>query len=122
MHFRNVFIHPTVMFRRHMLDSAGFYPEGYTYAEDYAFFWKLIKLKKGFVVNKFLVTCELNMEGISSKNRGKQLAARWEKVCSLQCMHQVYIRCPVAYAFYFLQYSSYLFIRRRPELFQLQLL
>ena len=80
MHFRNIFIHPTVMFQRHLLDSAGFYPEGYTYAEDYAFFWKLIKLKKGFVVNKFLVTCELNSEGISSKNRGKQLAARWKVV------------------------------------------
>ena len=80
MHFRNVFIHPTVMFQRNLLDSAGFYPDGHQYAEDYAFFWKLIKLKKSFVVNKFLVTCELNSEGISSKNRGKQLEARWTVV------------------------------------------
>ena len=76
MYFRNVFMHATVMFRTSLLKRTGYYPTGFEYAEDYAFFWKLINISQSFVIDKFLVTCELNKRGISYKNKSKQLVAR----------------------------------------------
>ncbi|HEV8284093.1 MAG TPA: glycosyltransferase [Chitinophagaceae bacterium] len=76
MHFRNVFIHPTVIFKTEILKKTGYYPSDFNYAEDYAFFWKLIKISPSHILDDFLVTCETNNEGISSKNRKKQLLAR----------------------------------------------
>ncbi|HKO79785.1 MAG TPA: glycosyltransferase [Chitinophagaceae bacterium] len=80
MYFRNVFIHPTVMFRRTLLKQSGYYPGGFELAEDYAFFWKLIKIKQSFILDKFLVVCDLNKGGLSYSNKGKQLIARWRVV------------------------------------------
>jgi glycosyltransferase involved in cell wall biosynthesis len=82
MHFRNVFIHPTVMFRSSLLKKVGYYPVGFDYAEDYAFFWKLILVSQSFILDKFLVICEINREGISFKNKDKQLVARWKVINS----------------------------------------
>jgi glycosyltransferase involved in cell wall biosynthesis len=79
MYFRNIFIHPTVIFKASLLEKTGYYPKNYMYAEDYAFFWKLIRLSPSHILGEFLVTCEINSEGISFKNRQKQLAGR-EKV------------------------------------------
>lgn len=76
MHFRNVFMHATVMFRTSLLKQAGYYPTDFELAEDYAFFWKLINVSESFVIAKFLVICELNKNGLSYKNKGKQLFAR----------------------------------------------
>jgi glycosyltransferase involved in cell wall biosynthesis len=80
MYYRNVFMHATVMFRTSLLKKTGYYPLNFEYAEDYAFFWMLIKTSQSFVHNKFLVICELNKEGLSYQNRGKQLKARWRVV------------------------------------------
>jgi glycosyltransferase involved in cell wall biosynthesis len=80
MHFRNVFIHPTVMFRRSLLSQIGYYPDGFDLAEDYAFFWKMINVSQSFVFDRFLVVCEINKSGLSYKNKGKQLLARWRVV------------------------------------------
>lgn len=80
MNFRNVFMHATVMFRADLLKQAGYYPEDFDYAEDYAFFWKLIQLKQSVVIDRYLVLCKVNKKGLSFKNRGKQLAARWSVV------------------------------------------
>jgi glycosyltransferase involved in cell wall biosynthesis len=80
MHFRNVFIHPTVMFRSSLLKKVGYYPMDFDYAEDYAFFWKLILVSQSFILDKFLVVCEFNRQGLSFKNRPRQLAARWKVV------------------------------------------
>jgi glycosyltransferase involved in cell wall biosynthesis len=88
MHFRNVFIHPTVMFRTALVKELGLYPEGFEYAEDYAYFWKMVRLQKSSILNSVLVTCELNPSGISSANRAKQLAARW-KVVKTFAPHQI---------------------------------
>ncbi len=80
MHFRNVFIHPTIMFRADLLDLTGLYPTGYDFVEDYALCWKMIKLKQSFVIQKVLVHCEINRKGISYTNKSKQLKARWKVV------------------------------------------
>src|SRR5690606_12194031 len=68
MHFKNVFIHPTVMFRIEILRKNIFYPDQFKYAEDYAFFWLILKEFKGAVLDEFLVTCEINETGISAHN------------------------------------------------------
>ena len=72
MHWRNVFIHPTVMFRSDLMKQSGYYPTNFLYAEDYAFFWKLIKIARSHILDQFLVTCEINPEGLSFRNSGKQ--------------------------------------------------
>lgn len=76
MYSRNVFMHATVMFRTSLLKIVGYYPTNFEYAEDYAFFWKLINNSESFVFDEFLVICELNKSGLSYKNKGKQLLAR----------------------------------------------
>lgn len=76
MYFRNVFIHPTVIFRKSLLKKSGYYPLNFSFTEDYAFFWKLISLAPSAVLDQYLVVCEINEEGISLKNRRKQLANR----------------------------------------------
>ena len=73
---RNVFIHPTVMFRRDILKISGLYPEGYPFVEDYALFWRMLTTSKGAVLPEYLVTCAVNKEGISLSNRRKQLIGR----------------------------------------------
>lgn len=80
MHFRNVFIHPTIMFRSDVLETIGLYPMDFDYAEDYAFCWKLLQIRQSFVFQYVLVTCEVNKKGISFANKGKQLKARWKTV------------------------------------------
>jgi glycosyltransferase involved in cell wall biosynthesis len=76
MHLRNVFIHPTVMFRANLIARSGYYPTTFLHAEDYAFFWKLIKLAPSHVLDEFLVTCDINETSVSAKNRSEQLLMR----------------------------------------------
>lgn len=76
MHIRNVFIHPTVIFRASALQKVSRYPTTFQYAEDYAFFWELIKLGRSHILNEFLVICAIDNKGISLKNRHKQLNIR----------------------------------------------
>ncbi len=76
MHFRNSFIHPTVMFRSGLLETVKRYPSEYPYAEDYAFFWELMRVASTWIIPEYLVTCEINEGGISLKNRRTQLKSR----------------------------------------------
>lgn len=76
MHFRNVFIHPTVVFETSLLKKVGYYPNNFARAEDYALFFKLIKITHSHILDEFLVTCEINDRGISLQNRREQLISR----------------------------------------------
>ena len=78
--FRNPFMHATVMFRANSLKESGYYPMGYEYAEDYAFFWCLSSIGEVSVIKEVLVFCRVNRGGISFSNKGKQLTARWKVV------------------------------------------
>ncbi|MEO5564478.1 MAG: glycosyltransferase [Chitinophagaceae bacterium] len=80
MYFRNVFIHPTVIFKKSLITQLGGYPTEFELAEDYALFWKMIGVSQTFVTSKILVTCRINRQGISYKNKRKQLAARQKVV------------------------------------------
>lgn len=76
MYFRNVFIHPTVIFKTELLKKAGYYPTNFDHAEDYAFFWQLTKITNTHIIDELLVACEINDKGISLKNRKEQLNSR----------------------------------------------
>lgn len=76
MHFKCSFIHPTVMFRKEVLDTIGYYPENYPHAEDYAYFWKIIKHYQCALLPEALVNIETNRTNISTANYKKQLISR----------------------------------------------
>ena len=76
MHFRNIFIHPTVMWRCDPVKNNELYPETYPNAEDYGFFYQLLENGEGAIIPEYLVTCEINHKGISLSSRKKQLKSR----------------------------------------------
>jgi glycosyltransferase involved in cell wall biosynthesis len=80
MHFRNVFIHPAVMFRTSLLGRTGLYPADYPHVEDYVLFWKMALESRTAILDQFLVTCEINPSGISISNRKAQLQGRYRVV------------------------------------------
>jgi len=80
MHLRNVFIHPTVMFRTAVMKEVGFYPYDFPHAEDYAFFWKLLKITQGAVLGESLMDCAVRNQGLSLLNRRVQLLSRKKAV------------------------------------------
>jgi glycosyltransferase involved in cell wall biosynthesis len=76
MYFRNVFIHPTVMWRTNITRQTGFYPENFPHAEDYGFFYEIISTTEAAVLPTDLVICEINPQGISLHHRKEQLKSR----------------------------------------------
>ncbi|MGQ0826910.1 MAG: glycosyltransferase [Bacteroidota bacterium] len=76
MHYKCSFIHPTVMFRKEVLETIGVYPTNYPHAEDYVFFWKIIKKHKTAILDKQLVIINYKDSSISSKNYKTQLRTR----------------------------------------------
>lgn len=80
MHFKNVFIHPTVMWRMDITKEIGLYPVTYPHAEDYGFFYRILCKYETAVISEYLMTCEIASNGISLKNRKEQLKSRIEVV------------------------------------------
>jgi len=76
MYFRNVFIHPTVMWRAEITRQIGLYPEIFPHAEDYGFFYEIISKEEAAVIPADLVICEINPQGISLHHRKEQLKSR----------------------------------------------
>ena len=76
MHFKCSFIHPTMMFRKEIIDTVGYYPEGYPDAEDYAYFWIILNKYNGAILNEILVNIGVLRTNISSRNFKKQLISR----------------------------------------------
>jgi glycosyltransferase involved in cell wall biosynthesis len=78
LNFRNVFMHPTVMWR--VADKKMFYPGEFPHAEDYALFYKMCYAGKAAILPLPLVVCELAKTGLSWQNRNKQLESRQKAV------------------------------------------
>lgn len=76
MFLNAMFIHPTIMFANQILKKTGLYPTNYKAAEDFAFFFNVIKYYKVANINEFLVDCELNSTGISTTQRKAQAKNR----------------------------------------------
>ena len=62
------------------MHNATEYPDLFPYAEDYAFFYEILNRGKGAVIQKKLVTCEINHAGISIRHRKMQLESRMKVV------------------------------------------
>ncbi|MCP9338561.1 glycosyltransferase [Stutzerimonas xanthomarina] len=76
MFINAAFTHPSVMFRSSIIGSVGLYPTSYPAAEDYAYFFKIIKKHKTYNIQESLVNCTINPNGISSKKRKIQIKSR----------------------------------------------
>jgi glycosyltransferase involved in cell wall biosynthesis len=77
MHFRNIFIHPTVMWRMTVMKNFGKYPENFPHAEDYGLFYQWMDANiRTAVIPEKLVTCRINNKGLSLANRRHQLHSR----------------------------------------------
>lgn len=69
-------IHPTVVFRSSIIKTIGFYPINYRAAEDYAFFFKIIKKFKCHNFDEVLLDVIVAKEGISTKKRRTQIRSK----------------------------------------------
>lgn len=76
MHLKCSFIHPTVVFRNNILKYNELYPAHYPHAEDYAFFFELVKKHKTHIIQELLVETEINTKGISVKKRQEQIQSK----------------------------------------------
>ncbi len=76
MHLKCSFIHPTVIFRNTIIKNTGLYPLNYPFAEDYAFFFELVKQHKTHILQEILVETEINTDGISVKKRQQQIKSK----------------------------------------------
>lgn len=76
MFINSMFVHPTVMYRTKVLSIIGKYPFSYEAAEDYAFFFRIIKKLKAENYPESLLKYEMNPNSISSIKRKKQILNR----------------------------------------------
>lgn len=76
MYLNSMFMHPSIMFRADVISSVGKYPTEYKAAEDYAFFFKIIKKFESKNLQSFLLNYEVNPNSISLKQRKQQVKSR----------------------------------------------
>lgn len=72
MSIRCSFIHPAVMYRRTIVEKLGMYPSNYEAAEDYAYFYNIVRKARTANIPGFLTFVEMNEKGISSNKRFTQ--------------------------------------------------
>ncbi|MGD1958787.1 MAG: glycosyltransferase [Fulvivirga sp.] len=82
------FMHPSVVFDIEVLSKVKSYPTQYKAAEDYAFFYAVVKNFETANIPEVLIKVRLRQDGISLKNRRIQLKSRlriilnnWEFNC-----------------------------------------
>ena len=81
MHFRNLFIHPTVMWRATVQDKVPAYPADLPHAEDYGFFCEILRYGgRAAILPEELVTCRIDPRGLSLRHRRRQLKSRIKTV------------------------------------------
>ncbi|KAB0494587.1 glycosyltransferase [Pseudomonas vancouverensis] len=76
MYINTTFTHPTVVFRSETLKSVGFYPTDAPAAEDYAYFFNIIKKHPASNIQESLIDCIIDPNGISTKKRKTQIRSR----------------------------------------------
>ena len=73
MHVRNAFVHPGIMLRTQVAKQVGFYSEHYPNAEDYEYFFRLLRVCKAHNLPEFLVGYRWgDAESIGVKNARSQ--------------------------------------------------
>lgn len=76
IYLNSVFLHPSVMFSSSVLREVKQYPLNYFAAEDYAFFFKIIKKFKSENYPEILMDYIVDKNSISSKFRRQQVISR----------------------------------------------
>ncbi len=76
MFINSMFLHPCIMFSTEVISVVGKYPTNYKAAEDYAFFFKIVKEYKTANIQEFLLQYEINPLGISLSKRKLQVWSR----------------------------------------------
>ena len=76
MYLNSMFIHPTVIFRSEILSVIGKYPVNRKAAEDYAFFFNIIKCYKAENYPEILLDYAMSSRSISNTNRKLQVYHR----------------------------------------------
>lgn len=76
MYVNNMFVHPSVIFRKKILEEINGYPINYKAAEDYAFFFKIIKKYKAENYPEPLLDYIIEEDSISSQKRLLQVKNR----------------------------------------------
>lgn len=82
MYFNSMFVHPSVVFKTSILQEIGYYPTSYKAAEDYAFFFKVVKNFKTANIAKPLLDYVVNPNSISSQKRKVQVKSRLKIILS----------------------------------------
>jgi glycosyltransferase involved in cell wall biosynthesis len=75
-HMNCYIIHPTVMFKTDLLNQVGFYPTNYPSAEDYGFFFKILKENVVMNLDSILLKVLVNENGISALTRKRQVRSK----------------------------------------------
>ena len=73
LHHTTALIHPSVMFRTAVLDTAGMYSIEYPAAEDLEFFWRIARRHRVANFPETLVITRFDPEGLSMRRRRQQL-------------------------------------------------
>lgn len=76
MYLNNMFMHPSVLMRSSSLKEVGGYPENRKAAEDYALFFKLLKVGKVANLPEALIDYVVAENSISSQKRTLQVISR----------------------------------------------
>lgn len=76
MYLNAMFLHPTIMFSIDIIPKIGLYPTNYEAAEDYAYFFKIVKNFETANIQEFLIKYEITHDGISISKRKIQVKSR----------------------------------------------
>jgi glycosyltransferase involved in cell wall biosynthesis len=94
MYLKNMFVHPSVMFRSSAVREIGLYPSDYDALEDYAYFFEFTKRYATSNVPVVLIKYEVSSRAISTLKRRQQVQSRirlilkhfyfgWYPICGL---------------------------------------
>lgn len=76
MFTNSMFVHPSVVFRKSIINNVGYYPTNYKAAEDYAFFFKIVNKYKSENLPEALLDYVVDDNSISSTKRKLQVKSR----------------------------------------------
>lgn len=76
MFLNSMFVHPSVVFRKILIEYIGYYPVNFKAAEDYAFFFNAVNKFKSENLAEPLLDYVISNNSISSKKRKLQVKSR----------------------------------------------
>lgn len=82
MYLNSMFVHPSVVYRANILKVIGYYPTNFKAAEDYAFFFKIVKKFKAENLAEPLLNYVIDENSISSTRRRLQVRNRIRVILS----------------------------------------